>query len=204
MVQLIEKYPVLVSLLATLVVVVATVFTTRRWGGNRRTRLRVAWDSTRMVTVESSNKLEILLNGSVVREPHLVNIVMHNAGPNDISGSNFDRSMPLKLAVRGANIVDMLEQQDDRLPQIVSDGGGSLLIGPGLLSTKVLRSTAFITEGKPEGIEFGRLVNVDVRLVSMRSFESIRMSDLREFAWQGLACLLAGALLSLSWLVFAR
>jgi hypothetical protein len=168
MVQLIERYPVIVSLVATLVVVAVTVWATRRWGGNRRTRLRMAWDSVGMVAARTEKKVEIRLDGIVVDDPYLVTVTFHNAGPGDISESSFSRSMPLKVNVVGARVVDVVDTSDDAMPQQLSDDH-ILLVGPGHLPAKSRRTLLLFTEGKPEGLQIGHLVNVDIKQVSIQN-----------------------------------
>jgi hypothetical protein len=116
-----------------------------------------------LLTARNATKVEVRLDGKVVQDPYLVTVIIRNVGPSDISEANFNRANPLKLTVDGAKVVDFMDSSEEDLPYTLGGEGDTVLVGPGLLPAKSELSLRILTEGEPEAIDIGDLINVDVK-----------------------------------------
>lgn len=161
-----ESHQGLLAFIGVVVAVAAipiAIVVTWRWAGGRRTKLIAGWTSVQMVTGGNVEGLEVHLKGSILDNPHLVTVALHNIGPNDITSSSFDNRAPLEVTVHGARAVELVGTHEGNLAAVLDADGATLHLGPGHIPAKTERSVVLLTEGEPLSVSFGDLVNVDVR-----------------------------------------
>lgn len=98
-------------------------------------RLNYTLSHRPLVRRRVDGSLEIRHNGTLLSDPHLVEVVLTNAGRRDIASGAFDRGEPFQVDL-GVPYLDVLSTESSpataRVPP-VSVRGSRLTIGPGLI-----------------------------------------------------------------------
>ncbi|MFB6876399.1 hypothetical protein [Streptomyces sp. NPDC056323] len=99
-----------------------------------------------------NGQLQVLLNGNVLENPHLVSLRLTNAGSKDITSSHFANAAPLRAQV-GHPILDVLSVTvvpPIAEPPAWSVDGNELHIGPSRIGKGETLTLTFLVDGRPD------------------------------------------------------
>jgi hypothetical protein len=85
------------ALVVAIIAIPATIWATRRWG-DRNARLELSVRATPILpTGVHPGTLAVTYRDFPVEDPHLVTVVLKNAGPRDLASAHFDAGRPVAV-----------------------------------------------------------------------------------------------------------
>lgn len=99
-----------------------------------------------------NGQLQVLLNGRILENPHVVSLKLTNAGSKDIASSHFADEAPLRAQV-GHPILDVLSASvvpPIAEPPAWSVNGNELRLGPGRIGKGEVLTFTFLVDGRPD------------------------------------------------------
>lgn len=145
-----------------LVVGVATVLATRRWGTRRR-KLLFRYQSASLLPTDSRpGLLEVTFRDIPVPNPHLVTIRLQNVGPSDVATHHFDGGRPIRVVLdcKFFGVTSTTHPSATVSPAIGSDGW--IEMRPMLLRRGEEWAVEAVVEGDPAPTLQSSLIDTDV------------------------------------------
>ena len=160
----------LLTLIATLVALWKQFISSRRWLSYE---IRAATPLIQ-APAEVSKDLKVVYDGAAVKDPYFIELRLVNRGHGDISSSDFDQGMPIRLDF-GIDIVKLLqitlEPDEPRTIKVKADGS-SVEIGPGLIHRHQELNLALLADGSDISLRCSKPLK-DVKIRSIEQEDSV-------------------------------
>ena len=117
---------------------------------------------------EVSKDLQVVYEGTVVKDPYFMELRLVNKGREDIPSSAFDQGMPIQFNL-GVDIIKLLQitLQPDELPSPeITANGSAVEIGPSLIRGHQEISIALLADGREYSLKLSNPVT-NVRIKSI-------------------------------------
>lgn len=153
---------VIAAIVVAVLIGVATVAATRRWG-NRRRRLLFAVEAVPLLPPgKPDGLLQVTYRDFPVNDPHLVTARLRNVGPSDIATAHFDGGRPLilRLNCKLYGVTRSSHPQSTTLPAVGAQG--DLKFVPQLMRRGEEWAIEAVVEGEPEPVLDSPLIDTDV------------------------------------------
>lgn len=169
----------LIGIIVAIGLGVAAIIATRR-SGNRPRKLLFSWEVVQLVPERSRARgLVVSYNDEEVKDPRLVQVVLKNVGPLDISSGDFDANDNLEVHVESStmgitpyraegDIIDILDMRtldvdgSDTAVEMFSAGPGYVDVAPRLLRRGASITIDFLVDGPVEVYLKSPLINTDI------------------------------------------
>lgn len=157
-----NEWLVVAGIVVAVLVGVATVAATRRWG-NRRRRLLLTVEAVPLLPPgKPDGLLQVTYRDFPVNDPHLVTTRLRNVGPSDIATAHFDGGRPLvlRLNCKLCGVTRSSHPQSTTLPPLGAQA--NLEFAPQLMRCGEEWSIEAVVEGEPEAVLDSPLIDTDV------------------------------------------
>lgn len=152
----------LTAIVVTLIVGVAAVIATRRWG-NRRRRLLFSYEVAPLLAEGSANDLlQITYRDFPVRDPHLVTVRLRNVGPADVATGHFDGGRPFLVRLNCKMYGPTRASHPGATVSTAIGAEGKIELRPHLLRKGEEWVVEAVVEGSPEPEYESPLIDTDV------------------------------------------
>jgi hypothetical protein len=149
-----DKLTIILVILAV-VTIITSAWAVRRWG-NRRRRVLITFESTRLIPdLPLDDRLEVSYRTFPVKDPRLVRVRVQNIGPVDVSSDDFDsrRTIAFRTNCQFYGLVASSHPQYT-ISSALGVDNGVVEMRPMLLKRNEMWEVSAIVSGEPH-IEYG-------------------------------------------------